>query len=57
MSATRCFDLNAFYVAGAALALASDVIILMLPMPVVWRLQVSKNQKIGLSVVFLLGGL
>ena len=33
----------------------TDLVILSIPQPVVWRLHMSKSQRIGLSFVFLLG--
>ena len=52
-----CFDLYRFYVASAAINLASDMVVLALPMPMVWSLQLSFRRKIALSFVFLVGGL
>ena len=37
--------------------LASDVFILLMPIPILWNLKTSKERKVGLIVVFLLGGL
>lgn len=34
-----------------------DVVILVLPFPVIWRLHISKNQKLGLAVTFLTGSM
>ncbi|KAE8372302.1 hypothetical protein BDV26DRAFT_274385 [Aspergillus bertholletiae] len=42
---------------SACLSLVEDVIILLLPMPVVWQLRITVQQKIGLTVVFSLGAL
>ncbi|KAE8359594.1 hypothetical protein BDV27DRAFT_135822 [Aspergillus caelatus] len=42
---------------SACLSLVEDVIILLLPMPVVWRLRITVQQKIGLTIVFSLGAL
>lgn len=42
---------------SASLGLVGDVFTLVLPIPMVWSLRVSRRQKIGLSIVFLLGGL
>jgi hypothetical protein len=39
----------------AALNICSDIALLILPIPMVWALQVSRSQKISLSAIFLLG--
>ncbi|MCJ1379282.1 hypothetical protein MMC17_002383 [Xylographa soralifera] len=52
----HCFMQDPFYLAVAVLSLVSDVVILVMPMPLVWALHTSKQRKIGLSLVFLLGG-
>ena len=46
-----------FFQAMGSIALVEDVIILCLPIPVFWRLQINSRQKIGLTLVFSLGGL
>lgn len=55
--AHHCFVQNPFYLAAASLSLVSDVFILVMPMPMVWALNISRQRKMGLSLVFLLGGL
>ncbi|KAJ4382806.1 hypothetical protein N0V86_002030 [Didymella sp. IMI 355093] len=45
------------HVVSASINTASDMIIVILPQPVIWRLSLSKKRKWGLSAVFLLGGL
>ena len=52
-----CFDLYAFALVGAGLTLATDVLILALPLRMVWKLHISKKKKAALSAIFLLGGL
>lgn len=46
-----------FFQAMGSIALIEDVIILCLPIPVFWRLQINSRQKIALTLVFSLGGL
>jgi hypothetical protein len=53
----RCINYEAFGTAEAAITIATDVIILTMPMPLVWRLRVERRQKVILSGIFLLGGL
>ncbi len=45
-----------FYI-SAALTVLADVLILLLPMPIIWRLQMQRSKKIGVMAIFLLGGL
>lgn len=45
------------HIVSAAINTASDLIIVILPQPVIWRLELGVRRKLGLSAVFLLGGL
>lgn len=51
----NCIKLVPFYIALAASNVATDVLILTLPIPLVWKLQVKTSKKIGLTITFLLG--
>ncbi len=53
----RCIDSVKFYWAQAVLNIATDAIILVLPLPMVWRLQTTLSRKIAISLLFMLGGL
>ena len=53
----RCIDLQAFYWGVTVTNLLLDVVVLLLPMQVVWKLKLPNRQKITLSAIFLLGGL
>lgn len=50
-----CLDLQAAYIAGAVINTASDLSIVILPQPVIWRLQLSSKKRIGLCAIFLIG--
>lgn len=52
-----CIDSSMFWVANAVLNIATDVIVLALPVREVWKLQLRLQEKIMLYAVFLLGGL
>ena len=52
-----CNDQLAFLYFSQAYMIATDIIILCLPIPVVWRLQLRKGKKIGVLAIFLLGSL
>lgn len=51
-----CFTLTAFWYANASYAIVTDLILLVLPMRVIWRLQLGIAQKIAVLMVFALGG-
>jgi hypothetical protein len=51
------FNLYPFYIGNAAANVATDGIILMVPIPLVWKLQMRTAQKVLVSGIFLLGGL
>ena len=53
----HCVDTHTFYIVDSAMQLITDVVVLLIPLPVVWSLQIGTPRKIGLSVIFLLGGL
>ncbi|MCJ1459191.1 hypothetical protein MMC28_009568 [Mycoblastus sanguinarius] len=50
-----CIHLIRFNIALASINLVTDVAVLILPIPAIWRLQLPKSKKIGLSAVFLAG--
>ena len=52
-----CNDSNTYYVSTSAFNVALDFWILVLPLSIVWTLQLSGSRKVGLSAIFLLGGL
>ncbi|KAL8407356.1 hypothetical protein RB594_006259 [Gaeumannomyces avenae] len=51
----RCIDINAFYLANAAVNILTDALTYALPIPLVLRLQVSLAQRVGLGVALCLG--
>lgn len=50
-----CIDLAKFWFANAGFSIATDVIILLLPMPLVYKLEVPRAQKVALMAVFAIG--
>ena len=52
----HCLNYDLFYIIMAALNTLTDVIVLLLPLNVVWNLTITRAKKIGLSIVFLIGG-
>lgn len=52
-----CMNIEALLLATAVLNIATDILILVLPMPIVWHMSIPKAQKIAVSFIFLMGGL
>jgi hypothetical protein len=50
-----CMNLSKFYYGLQIPNIATDAIILLMPMHIVWNLPISKAQKLGLSAIFVLG--
>ena len=48
----HCISSNGFGVSSGALNVISDFSILLLPLPLIWRLQMPINKKISVTVVF-----
>ena len=51
----HCIDENAYYVSTSVFNVALDFWILVLPLSIVWTLQLSRRRKAGLIAIFLLG--
>ncbi len=51
----HCINNGHFWYTNASFNIATDLIILILPMPLVYRLQIPRMQKVGLALVFALG--
>jgi hypothetical protein len=50
-----CIDFHALYVPAASVNLFVDVVILALPQKEIWSLKMSNKNKIGASLVFMIG--
>ncbi|KAI4215198.1 MAG: hypothetical protein LQ351_002513 [Letrouitia transgressa] len=53
----KCNNTNATVLVMAIFNVVTDVIVLVLPMPVIWELQLPKTRKFQVMAVFLLGSL
>ncbi|KAH6665001.1 hypothetical protein B0J14DRAFT_607146 [Halenospora varia] len=51
-----CLDVNALAYANSAMSMVQDVIIVFLPIPVVWKMNLDSRKKIGIGIMFALGG-
>lgn len=47
-----CGDFSKANLSAAAINLVLDILVVLLPLPIVWRLQMSKQKKVGISVTF-----
>ena len=54
-SSPQCHRIAPFLVSIGAVNIASDLYLIILPLPAVWQLQMPKRKKVGISVVFLTG--
>ena len=53
----QCFDIPSFFRYNNLPNIITDVVMLVLPWPMVWSLKLPRTQKIGVASVFLTGGL
>ena len=52
-----CINLSQFYYANAIWAMMVDVVILLMPLPTIWSLQLPTQKRAAVTVIFLLGAL
>ena len=57
LSTDHCIDFQTYYEGVTASNIAMDIIMLLLPVHMVWRLRLPIKQRIVLSSIFMLGGL
>ncbi|KAG7007105.1 calcium-transporting ATpase [Physcia stellaris] len=55
VTGAKCLNLNAAYSIQAIFNVITDFVILLLPMPILWRLQLNRNKKLQLISIFLTG--
>jgi hypothetical protein len=53
----KCINKPVFYIASGAINVGTDLVLLLLPWPMVWNLQLPRRQKLGLALIFLTGSL
>ncbi|KAL9064142.1 MAG: hypothetical protein Q9157_007943 [Trypethelium eluteriae] len=52
----HCINLTNFYIAASVLNMLTDIVTLVLPLGVIWGLQIDTRKKVALSVAFTIGG-
>lgn len=53
----HCSNINALFRWGSLMNIITDVVILILPLPTIWKMKCSYRMKFGILINFLLGGL
>lgn len=53
----QCVNRGAIYITTAIIGIVTDVILLCLPIPTIWKLQMPLKQKIGLTGIFIIGSM
>ena len=53
----HCINQGLFITLASLFYIVTDFAIYIMPMPVIWRLQMTRRRKIEISIVFLIGGL
>lgn len=53
----HCLNFYLFTIVSSVMNILADVLILVMPLPAIWHMNVNRNNKIALSGVFLLGSL
>jgi len=51
----HCVNLPAFYIVNLSLNSATDIAVLILPVPMLWNVQMPRPQKIALTAIFMTG--
>lgn len=50
-----CIQLQTFFFANAAFNVITDILVMVLPIPVISKLQITRKQRIGLGLIFCVG--
>ncbi|ERF74577.1 hypothetical protein EPUS_00707 [Endocarpon pusillum Z07020] len=53
----HCIDFRSLSISTAIINIVTDCIIVVMPMPIIWRLQLPMSKKLGLSITIVLGGI
>ncbi|KAI4161206.1 MAG: hypothetical protein LQ342_005102 [Letrouitia transgressa] len=51
----HCINIDAFYCWSGLFNVVTDIAMLVLPLPVIWKLNTSRNIKVGLTILFATG--
>ena len=53
----KCIDLTVAFIISSVFNAATDIIMLILPLPLIWKLKLSTARRLQLMGIFLIGGL
>ena len=53
----HCVDLSRLYIGNAIPNIVTDIVIVLVPLPIILKLHVTRAQRLGLYAAFMLGGL
>lgn len=56
-AAGTCIDMSTFYLALGVINMINDIVILLIPIPQIWKLNMSRRKRLGVIGVLLLGSL
>jgi hypothetical protein len=57
VQSTHCLNKEAVFVWGGIPSIVTDVVLLTLPLPIIWRLHTTQKLKIALSITFIIGSM
>ena len=57
ITTAQCLSYLKVYLAWTVVGLCTDLMTLIMPLPLLWRLQLPLKQKMSLSIIFVLGGM
>lgn len=57
MAGTKCIEVRAVLIASSVSNIIGDFVILVLPLWIIWHLQISRPKKLALTGIFTIGGL
>jgi hypothetical protein len=53
----KCLNLSLISLVGAIFSIGTDVVLALLPIPMLWKLQVSRAKRVGIAFVFVVASL
>ncbi|KAH6870269.1 hypothetical protein BKA58DRAFT_384712 [Alternaria rosae] len=57
LATATCVNRGAIYIATAVIGIVTDVMLISIPIPTIWGLQMPTKQKIGLTIMFCVGSI
>lgn len=53
----ECINQGGIYIATAVIGITTDVLLIAIPVPTIWGLQMPMKQKVGLTIMFAVGSM